>query len=115
MAAVANGWDLVETLDGAVESAQESVDLVVTNYQQGLIDFQRVLDAERIRFTTEDAAAVAHGQIAKSYIALYKSLGGGSEVEVIPIAEPKTQANSPLSRIGRKKPAEAPPKIKALQ
>ena len=103
MAAIANGWDLVATLDLGVESAKETTGLVKDNYAEGLIDFQRVLDAERVQFTTEDAASVARGQIAKGYVALYKSLGGGSEVKVIPIAEPKTQANSVLSRIGKRK------------
>lgn len=107
MSAVANGWDLVGELNGAVASAKETTDLVVSNYKEGLIDFQRVLDAERVRFTTEDAAAVAQGQVAKNYIALYKFLGGGSRVEVIPIAEPQVQANSLLSRIGRKPGAAA--------
>lgn len=104
MAAIANGWDLIATLDLAVESAVETMSLVKDSYTEGLIDFQRVLDAERVRFTTQEAASVAHGQIAKSYVALYKSLGGGSEVKVIPVAAPKTQANSLLSRIGKRKP-----------
>ncbi len=104
MAAIANGWDLVATLDLGVESAVETTSLVKGNYKEGLIDFQRVLDAERVRFNTEDAASVARGQIAKSYVALYKSLGGGSEVKVIPVAEPKTQAKTILSRIGKRKP-----------
>ena len=98
MSAVANGWDLVETLDRGVASAGETVSLVTDNYKEGLIDFQRVLDAERVKFTTEDSATVARGGIAKSYISLYKALGGGTEVEVVPISEPKTKANTLLSR-----------------
>ena len=100
MAAIANGWDLVATLDRGVASAQETVDLVKDNYTEGLIDFQRVLDAERVKFTTQDSAAVARGGIAKSYIALYKALGGGSKVDdVVPISEPQTKANTPLARM----------------
>lgn len=104
MAAIANEWDRVAILKRAVASAVETVDLVKDNYQNGLVDFQRVLDAERTKFSTEDEAAASRGQIAKNYITLYKALGGGSEVEVIPISQPKTKARGGL--FGRKRKPE---------
>ncbi len=85
MAAVANSRDRVAILGRAVASSSETVTLVLSNYEDGLVDFQRVLDAERTKFTTEDEEAVSKGQIAKDYVVLYKALGGGSEVEVVPI------------------------------
>ena len=87
MSAVAHGWDRVAILQRAVAAARETVDLVKDNYRNGLVDFQRVLDAERSKFSTEDELALARGQITKNYVALYKALGGGSEVEVIPSAK----------------------------
>lgn len=91
MAAVANSRDRIEILGRAVAASSETVTLVLSNYEGGLVDFQRVLDAERTKFTTEDEEAVTRGQIAKDYVVLYKALGGGSEVEVVPIPEPKYQ------------------------
>ncbi len=95
MAAIANERDRLATLNRAVTSAAETVSLVKDNYTRGLIDFQRVLDAERTKFTTEDEAAVSRGQMARNYITLYKALGGGSEVEVTPLEEPGSDADEP--------------------
>ncbi|MEM9282476.1 MAG: efflux transporter outer membrane subunit [Verrucomicrobiota bacterium] len=92
MSAIANGWDLVAILGRADSAARETVELVKDNYQNGLVDFQRVLDAERTKFTTEDDLAVARGTISQSYVALYKALGGGSEVELIPVPEASVKA-----------------------
>ena len=103
MAAVANEWDRIEILGRAVAAADETVELVKGNYQDGLVDFQRVLDAERTKFTVEDERAASQGQIAQNYVQLYKALGGGTEVEVIPFREPKVQARGTV--FGRKQNA----------
>ncbi|MCB1061435.1 MAG: efflux transporter outer membrane subunit [Verrucomicrobiae bacterium] len=84
MAAVANERDRFKKLDEAVDSASETVDLIKDNYENGLVNFQNVLDAERTKFNVEDDRVVSRGQIAKNYITLYKALGGGSEMELIP-------------------------------
>ena len=89
MAAVANSWDRRVILGRAVDAAQESVELVKSNYEDGLVDFQRVLDAERTKFSTEDDEAISQGQVAQDYLTLYKALGGGSEVEVVPMDQGK--------------------------
>ncbi len=88
MASIAYEWQRTGFLGKAVTAAEETVGLVKSNYAEGLVDFQRVLDAERTKFNTEDEAAVSKGQIAKNYVALYKALGGGSEVEVVPDRPP---------------------------
>ena len=89
MVAVAQSWNRREILGRAVEAAQESVELVKSNYEDGLVDFQRVLDSERTKFSTEDDEAISRGQVARDYVTLYKALGGGSEVEVIPMDQGK--------------------------
>lgn len=91
LAAVAYEWDRLAPLKRAVESSKETVSLVKDNYRSGLVDFQRVLDAERIKFNAEDEAAISQGQIARNYIMLYKALGGGTEVEVIPLHGSRTR------------------------
>ncbi|MEM9018501.1 MAG: TolC family protein, partial [Verrucomicrobiota bacterium] len=58
------------------------------NYTEGLVDFQRVIDTERVKFQNEDLAVASKGQISRNYVALYRALGGGVELEEINIPEP---------------------------
>ena len=92
MVSIANEWDRGAYLGRAVAASRETVELVKSNYEDGLVDFQRVLDAERTKFSTEDEEAVSKGQVAKNYVTLYKALGGGSEVELTPPGKPAEQA-----------------------
>lgn len=115
MASVANGWDRVAILHRAVGAARETVDLVKGNYREGLIDFQRVLDAERAKFSTEDELAAARGEIAKNYVTLYKALGGGTEVEVIPIPPTTVQARGGPFGFARQQPEVEVRRVKERQ
>lgn len=92
MAGIANERDRLNALRRAVSASNEAVGLVKENFKGGLVDFQRVIDTERTKFTNEDSAVVSKGQIAVFYIALYKALGGGSEVDLIPVKEPQMKA-----------------------
>jgi outer membrane protein TolC len=53
-------------------------------YQQGLVDFLSVLDSQRSLFLSEDALAQSEQLVLTDLIALYKALGGGWEIELIP-------------------------------
>lgn len=77
MSGIANSRDRVDALTRGAESARETVSLVKDNYSRGLVDFQNVLDAERTLTTTEDDRARSQGDIAISYVNLFKALGGG--------------------------------------
>jgi len=77
MSDIANSRDRVDALTRGADSARETVSLVKDNYQRGLVDFQNVLDAERTLTTTEDDRALSQGDIALSYVNLFKALGGG--------------------------------------
>jgi multidrug efflux system outer membrane protein len=85
-------------LVSAVGSAGETVQMVGGLYKEGLVDFQRVLDADRSKFEADDQAAVSEGAIAKNYVRLYKALGGGTEVEVVAPETPRATAQSPFRR-----------------
>jgi multidrug efflux system outer membrane protein len=113
MAAIANEWDRIKILGKAVAAAVETVSLIKGDYQDGLVDFQQVLDAERTKFSTEDEATSSRGQIAYNYIQLYKALGGGSEVEVIPMKEPTVQARGSL--FGKKRDPDAEPAVELIE
>ena len=46
-------------------------------YENGLVDFSNVLDAQRTRLLLEEQLVVSEGRIFSSLIRLYKFLGGG--------------------------------------
>lgn len=77
--------DRLSALNDAVKSATKTVSLVKTNYKEGLVDFQNVLDAERTIFNSQDTAATSKGVLSAAYVSLFKSLGGGTEMPEVAI------------------------------
>ncbi len=65
------------SLAQATEAAELAAELVRSQYSAGLLDFQRVLDAERSVLVLQDQLATSDGQITANLIRLYKALGGG--------------------------------------
>jgi NodT family efflux transporter outer membrane factor (OMF) lipoprotein len=88
MAGILYERERLSNLERAVASSNETVSLVKDNYQNGLVSFQNVLDAERTQFSAEDEETFSRGQVARNYIILYKALGGGTATELIPPAVP---------------------------
>jgi NodT family efflux transporter outer membrane factor (OMF) lipoprotein len=88
MAGILYERERLSKLGRAVSASNETVSLVKDNYQNGLVSFQNVLDAERTQFSAEDEETFSRGQIARNYIILYKALGGGTATELIPPAVP---------------------------
>ena len=64
----------------AVDAARRSTELAFVQYREGAVDFQRVLDAMRALLQEENSLAQTQSDIATNLIALYKSLGGGWEL-----------------------------------
>ena len=85
LASVAEERDRLGKLEASVSASQKTVGLVKDNYREGLVDFQRVLDAERTLFSGQDEAAASRGQIAADYVALFKALGGGAPMKPNPM------------------------------
>lgn len=81
LATIRNERDRLSQLNTAVSSSLKTQELVNSNYTEGLIDFQNVLDAERTVFSNEDQQTVSRGQIAAGYVSLFKALGGGTEMK----------------------------------
>ncbi|MBL9152663.1 MAG: efflux transporter outer membrane subunit [Verrucomicrobiales bacterium] len=84
MASIAHERDRLADIERAVAASRETVSLIKNNYENGLVSFQNVLDAERTKFSAEDEETVSRGQIARHYITLYKALGGGTATELVP-------------------------------
>ena len=60
-----------------VVTARRSADLSLLRYQEGFADYQRVLDAQQSLFGQQQRYAAHRGDIVRSLIAIYRSLGGG--------------------------------------
>jgi NodT family efflux transporter outer membrane factor (OMF) lipoprotein len=77
MAAYANGRERVDARRRAASAAAGAAELARAQYQAGLIDFARVLEAERTLLSTQDNLSSAEADVLIAVIQLYKALGGG--------------------------------------
>ena len=69
----------IPLLKDAVKAAQRSLEIASIQYQEGLTDFQRVLDSQRTLFSQQELLVTTRGNLTQSLIALYKAMGGGWE------------------------------------
>ena len=70
-------------LHRSVAAAEESVKLVGTLYENGLTDFQNVLDMQRSLTAQQDLMATSEGVVANNLVRIYSALGGGWSKEQI--------------------------------
>jgi len=77
MVAFLRSQDEVKFLSESVKAATRSVELSMIQYQEGLVDFQRVLDTQRSQSQEQNRLIEVQGSVALYFIALYKALGGG--------------------------------------
>ena len=66
-----------DALTAAAGQARLAVELAKSQYEEGLSDFQAVLDSERALADLEDDLARSDSTITTDLIRLYKALGGG--------------------------------------
>ena len=66
----------VVSLSQQVGASRRAADLAHIRYQEGRIDFLRVLDAERTRLGAEDDLAQAQTAANVDVVSIYKALGG---------------------------------------
>ena len=79
LVAYANEQVRRQSLEDAVTSSRQSLDLANKLYANGLTDFINVLDAERSLYQAQDALVQSDRTVSTDVVALYKSLGGGWE------------------------------------
>ena len=63
-----------------IRSSARSVELSMLQYEEGLADYQRVLDSTRALTQKQDQYAQLQGTIATDTISLYKAMGGGWQI-----------------------------------
>jgi NodT family efflux transporter outer membrane factor (OMF) lipoprotein len=61
-------------------AARRAWELARMQYENGLVDFQRVLDAQRATLGFEESLAISEAQVTTNLVALYKAVGGGWQV-----------------------------------
>jgi NodT family efflux transporter outer membrane factor (OMF) lipoprotein len=87
-----NSQEAVGHEENSVKSAERSVEISIAAYQEGAVDYQRVLDAQRSLLAQENALTQARSSVATGLIGLYKALGGGWELgEGQPVVPEATQ------------------------
>ncbi len=70
------------SLLSASKAAKQATELSLNQYNSGLTDFQTVLDAQRSLLSFQDQLAKSEANILTYLIQLYKSLGGGWNIDV---------------------------------
>jgi NodT family efflux transporter outer membrane factor (OMF) lipoprotein len=93
LTAYAAAHERVAARRAAADAARNAAQLARNLYESGLTDFQKVLETERTRLSTEDSLATAEATVLSSLIKLYKALGGGWQVAA-PTPEPEESRNS---------------------
>lgn len=66
-------------LEESVAESQRAVQLVVEQFEGGVVDYNRVFTTQAQLVTLQDQLGSARGNIALSLILIYKALGGGWE------------------------------------
>jgi multidrug efflux system outer membrane protein len=90
--AFAKSGEQIVLLSDAVQAAKRSLQIADRQYNEGLVDFQRVLDSQRVLFSEQDQLVASRGSQSQSLIAVYKAMGGGWEsARSRPILDEKTQ------------------------
>ncbi|MGI9474400.1 MAG: TolC family protein, partial [Rubripirellula sp.] len=64
----------------SVDANQEAIEVASAQYRAGEVNFNEIFTLQSFLVQEQDALAVAHGDVARSLIAIYKALGGGWEM-----------------------------------
>jgi NodT family efflux transporter outer membrane factor (OMF) lipoprotein len=94
-------------LNESVVAARSAVEIVIVQYEQGAVDFNRYAVIQQNLVTQEDSAAAARGQIAQGLILTYRALGGGWEIRLAGGPE----SPNPVEPIQTPQPADVAPAV----
>ena len=75
----ASTGEQIALLAQSVAAAQRSLTLATLQYQEGLVDFERVIDTQRALSSQQDLLVTSRGSLIQNLIGLYKAMGGGWE------------------------------------
>jgi len=111
-----NAKERLVAAEEAVAASQRSVEIVELQYREGVADFNRVYNLQRLLVQDQDRLAATRGEVALSLIAAYKAIGGGWEIRNgyvpggVTVAEPTPAADEPTPATDESAaaPTEAP-------
>jgi NodT family efflux transporter outer membrane factor (OMF) lipoprotein len=71
----------VASLMGSTTAATRSVEIAARQYEKGTIDYQPLLDSERVLVQQQDTLTESRGLVGIHLVAIYKALGGGWQAQ----------------------------------
>ena len=80
-------------LEKVVNATNRSVEISLARYEQNLITFDRVLDAQRSLAVAQGNLIAARGDILFALVKIYRTLGGGWGEPSWSIADPESTKN----------------------
>ncbi len=96
-----NAQQRLKAMVRSADAARQSVEIVMAQYREGAVDFNRVSNVQQFLTQQQDQLAVAEGSVAQNLIELYRALGGGWQIRL--------NAPTPLPPVGAGQPVEAVP------
>jgi NodT family efflux transporter outer membrane factor (OMF) lipoprotein len=79
-----NSQGRARNLQVSVEESTLALDVVIAQYEEGLVDFNRYAVIQQTLIQQQDLWAQSRGQIAQSMIDVYRALGGGWQIRLAP-------------------------------
>lgn len=76
-----NEQERVASLATSTTAAQRSVEIATRQYEKGTIDYQPLLDSERVLVYQQDTLTESRGLIGIHLVGIYKALGGGWQAQ----------------------------------
>ncbi len=77
-----NAQQQVKFLTASTRAAEQSVELVRSQYDAGKTDFNRVLIVEQALTQQQDQLAISEGAVVQNLVEIYKALGGGWQIRL---------------------------------
>ena len=71
-----------ESLQFSVEASERSVEIVLVQYREGQVDFNRVFNLQSALVQQQDQLAEAQADVATSLVRIHKALGGGWQLRL---------------------------------
>ncbi len=93
-------------LQRAVTATERSVELALTQYRDGAVDFNRVFSLQESLVIQQDSLANTKGDIVVSLIRIYKGLGGGWQIRLNPSVSAVVRPLPPAGELVPPPPAE---------
>ena len=105
-------------LEDSVVALKRAVEISLIQYREGEVDYQRVIDNQRFLTSQQDQLASTSGNVNLNLIAMYKALGGGSQIregnefvseEIIQVMQERTNWGNLIKRTQLPERMEQPP------